>query len=47
METTHEPLNLAKWYLVENPIIAWVYLQFNPIITSFNEVFKYGDVAKF
>jgi hypothetical protein len=46
VETTHEPLHLDKWTLVQEEIMD-IPISFIWIIILFDAVFKYGDGAKF
>jgi hypothetical protein len=46
METTHEPLHLDKWTLLQKEIMD-IPISFVWIIILFDAVFKYGDGAKF
>jgi hypothetical protein len=46
VETTHEPLHLDKWTLVQQEIMD-IPISFIWIIILFDAGFKYGDGAKF
>jgi hypothetical protein len=46
METTHEPLYLDIWRVVQQKIMD-IPMSFIWIINLFDRAFKYGDCAKF